>query len=120
LEVDDSAETALPGVGTGRFLRAPTGTRTQTEAILSRLPLPLGYGGVPLQPILARQRPEVVWWGSARPHSAAAVLSRSHLGRSRAMVAPPDRGHRAPRRPGGGDRPRRAAPQRHGPARPRR
>ncbi len=26
--------------------RAPTGTRTQTEAILSRLPLPLGYGGV--------------------------------------------------------------------------
>ena len=26
--------------------RAPGGTRTHTEAILSRLPLPLGYGGV--------------------------------------------------------------------------
>lgn len=29
----------------GRFVRAPTGTRTQTGTILSRLPLPIGLWG---------------------------------------------------------------------------
>lgn len=36
---------ARPSGSTTEDRGAPAGTRTQTEAILSRLPLPLGYGG---------------------------------------------------------------------------
>lgn len=37
------------------LLRAPSGFRTHTEPILSRLPLPLGYGGVLLRAVASDQ-----------------------------------------------------------------
>ena len=68
--------------------RAPAGTRTLTEAILSRLPLPIGLRGLGMKVVAGWGRGALARWASVRMSAGfetglAALLNQRRSGRQR-------------------------------------